>query len=422
VEARVAVDLTLPPDAASAGEARRLLRDALSGEPDDSVDAAQVAVSEIVTNALVHAGTPMRLRVLLGRPSGLRVELGDGSPHLPHRRDYSAVASTGRGLHVVGEVADRWGAYPSGDGKVVWFEIAEEAYAAPDAVPDAVPGPTGADESVEVELLNVPLLMHAAWQEHAAALLRELLLTQLDNDEAALESHAAASEALNVLYEQIPAPDLGDHPEAIMAAATEPGVSRPRIVLRVPTTSMPHFELLDSALVEAVTMADQGHLLSPPTQPEIQTMRHWLCNEVRTQASGATGSSWVSPTDSRPPEPMVPLEWDTSVVTGSERALIAADDVNEVVAASPSALALLGLPDAADLVGKRLVSIIPLRYHQAHIAGFTLHLVNGRSPLLGNRVTVPVTRADGSEIDLDLQIESVGLPNGRRVFLAEFFG
>ncbi len=92
------------------------------------------------------------------------------------------------------------------------------------------------------------------------------------------------------------------------------------------------------------------------------------------------------------------------------------------MAASPSALALLGYAEAADLVGNRLISIIPLRFHQAHIAGFTLHLVNGRSPLIGNRVTVPVSRADGSEVDLALQIESVALPHGRRVFTAEFFG
>jgi len=125
VEAHVAVDLELPPVATSAGEARRILRDALSGaESDDSVDAAQVAVSEIVTNALVHAGTPMRLRVLL-QGSALRVELRDGSPHLPHRRDYSSVAATGRGLHMVAQMVDRWGAYPDGRGKVVWFEIVD---------------------------------------------------------------------------------------------------------------------------------------------------------------------------------------------------------------------------------------------------------------------------------------------------------
>jgi anti-sigma regulatory factor (Ser/Thr protein kinase) len=172
VEAHVAVDRVLPPEATSATEARRLLRHALADvDRHEAWADAEVAVSEIVTNALVHAGTPMHLRVLLGSP-GLRVELHDGSPHLPHRRHHSEVAATGRGLHVVGEMVDRWGAYPSGAGKVVWFEIAtaENGHAQ-----HADPPPLAPD-AVEIELINVPLLMHAAWQEHAAALLRELLL------------------------------------------------------------------------------------------------------------------------------------------------------------------------------------------------------------------------------------------------------
>ena len=347
VDAEVAVDLMLPPEATSAGEARRLLRDALDGVVvEDSMDAAQVAVSEIVTNALVHAGTPMRLRVLLGTP-GLRVELGDGSPHLPHRRDYSEVASTGRGLHVVGEVVDSWGAYPSGDGKVVWFEIAdgEDEYAGESEASD--PANAAAAGAIEIELLNVPLLMHAAWQEHAAALLRELLLIRLDEDDDAIESHAAASDALSVLFEQIPAPDLGDHPEAIMAAATEPSVSRTRIVLRIPASSMPHFEVLDSALVEAVAMAEDGQLLSPPTQPELQTLRHWICaSRSSARAPGPPARPWASPTDTLPPSTAGAARRGTpAVVNESPRALLAADDANQVVAASPSALALLGYAD-----------------------------------------------------------------------------
>ena len=361
------------------------------------MDAAQVAVSEIVTNALVHAGTPMHSACSSAHP-GLRVELGDGSPHLPHRRDYSEVASTGRGLHVVGEVVDSWGAYPSGDGKVVWFEIADRGRVRR-RERGLGPGQAAAAGAVEIELLNVPLLMHAAWQEHAAALLRELLLIRLDEDDEAIESHAAASDALNVLFEQIPAPDLGDHPEAIMAAATEPSVSRTRITLRIPATSMVHFEALDSALVEAVAIATDAAAVRA-TQPEIQTLRHWLCDQILGQRAGAEARPWKSPTDTLPPSTAGELVWDPALVNDSRRAILAADDANQIVAASPSVRRLLGYAAADDLVGNRLISIIPLRFHQAHIAGFTLHLVNGRSPLIGNRVTVPVTRADGSEVEL----------------------
>lgn len=415
VEAQVAVDQVLPPDATSATEARRLLRAALAAEVDhrEAWEDAELAVSEIVTNALVHAGTPMHLRVLLGRP-GLRVELHDGSPHLPRRRHHSDIAATGRGLHVVGEMVDRWGAYPSRGGKVVWFEIAT----AEDERGDAEP-PLATSDAVEVELINVPVLMHAAWQEHAAALLRERLLVRLAEDETALENHAAASDALAVLCEQIPAPDLGMHPEAIMAAATEPGVSQSRVVLRVPASSTANFELLDSAMAEAVAMAETGRLLVPPTQPELQHMRHWLCEQVRLQAVGGDSTPWTSQTNELPPSSTQELDWDPEPVRGSARALLAADDTDQIVAASPSALALLGYADSSTLEGKRLISLIPTRFHQAHIAGFTLHLINGRSPLLGRLVRVPVTRADGSETALDVQIEPLVLPSGRRVFTAE---
>lgn len=414
------MDLLLPPLATSAGTARRLLRDALEGvEPEDSVDAAQVAVSEIVTNALVHAGTPMRLRVILGE--GLRVELEDGSPHLPHQRDYSSIAATGRGLHMVSQMVDKWGAYPEGDGKVVWFEIVdgESGASGPGEVSDIARDEV---DAYEVVLLNVPLLMHAAWQEHAAALLRELMLIKLDGDLTALEEHAGISEALNVLFEQIPAPDLGDHPEAIMGAATEPGVSLERMVLRVPRGAIDHFQTLDDSLEEAVRLAETGDLLSPPTQPEIRIMRQWLCAQIREQVtSGAAAAAWVSPTDTRPPEMSGPLVWDPAEVDDSDLALLAADDTNRIVAVSASAIAALGYAGRADLIGERLVSIIPLRFHQAHIAGFTLHLVNGRSPLLGQRVTVPVLHADGTEVDTELTVEGRALAHGRRVFVAQFF-
>ena len=418
----MAVDLELPAVATSASEARKIVRDALSGaESDDSVDAAQVAISEIVTNALVHAGTPMRLRVLL-QGSALRVELRDGSPHLPRRRDYSTVAATGRGLHMVAEMVDRWGAYPDGRGKVVWFEIVDDTVDTGNVtgqVPDTtLPDP---ERSVEVELINVPLLMHAAWQEHAAALLREMMLIRLDEDLSALEHHAGASDALSVLFEQVPVPEIGEDPDAIMGSATEPGVSMSKLTLRVPRSSLEHFDLLDSLLEDAVALSDLGELLAPPTQPELRVMRQWICEQVRTQVAGSSGLAWLSPTDAPPPVTPVPLDWDPAEVNSSRRALLTADDANLIIAASPSALALLGYQELDQLVGQRLISIIPLRYHQAHIAGFTLHLVNGRSPLLGHRVTVPVVRADGSEVVTGVTVDATPLPSGRRVFTAEFF-
>ncbi len=413
----LALDVVLPALPTSAGRARRLLRDALAPTTTpDSVDSAQLAASEVVTNALVHAGTPVRLRVLVSE-SRVRVEVADGSGHLPVSRNHAASAGTGRGLHLVEELVDRWGVYRDDGGKVVWFELTD-----PDATSgplvDSTDRPGHRPAMHEIALHNVPLLMHAAWQEHAAALLRELLLIRIEDEPEALEQHAAASDALGLLCAQLPPPSLHDDPDAIMANATEPGVSASHVMLEVPDDAVDHFEDLDTMLESAVSLADAGELLSTPTQPEMRAMRRWMCRQIREQSTGGPAERWASPTGA-PPVTGRPLRWDDSAVTEAPEALVAADDASRIVAVSRSAAAALGYDDPAELVGQRLLQIIPERYHQAHIAGFTLHLTNGRSPLLGSRVTVPVRCQNGDELTLELTVRVQHLADGRPVFVAE---
>jgi hypothetical protein len=47
-------------------------------------------------------------------------------------------------------------------------------------------------------------------------------------------------------------------------------------------------------------------------------------------------------------------------------------------------------------------------------------MVNGRSPLLGQRLTVPVVTANGSEVDVALLVEPQHLDGGHRLFVADF--
>lgn len=416
---QVAADEKLPPDAASAGRARWLLRAALQDNSnDETLDAAQLAVSEIVTNALVHAGTEMRLRILVAAQS-VRVELSDGSSRLPSQRDFGATSPTGRGLLLVEELASRWGAHPTEGGKVVWFEVGDDEPDEPLLVPDVRPD----DTVVVVELHRMPLLLHHAWQAHASALLREVMLVRLDSDLSALEEHASASDALSLLLEQVPSADVAMDPDTVMATATEPEVSVQRLLLEVPRASLSSFAALDVMLDEALNLAADGQLLSPPTQPEIQAMRLWICNQVRHQAAGGRYSAWPSMATALPPEHGLPdLEWDATEIAEATYAVLAADDTDRIVAVSPSALTLLGYDDATVLVGRRLVSIIPERFHQAHVAGLTLHLINGRGPLLGRRIDVPVLRRDGTEAEVGLIIQSRRLPAGRSLFTAQFLG
>ena len=82
---------------------------------------AVLLTSELVTNAVVHARTPVRLTVY--HDTVLTVEVADGSPVLPAPSPISPDDDRGRGLTLVAKLADRWGARPEGTGKVVWFVL-----------------------------------------------------------------------------------------------------------------------------------------------------------------------------------------------------------------------------------------------------------------------------------------------------------
>ena len=112
------VQRRLPPHASSVGEARRLVRaELIETGREDLVDAAELLVSELVTNALVHAGTTIEITARVS-DTGLRVEVEDGSPNLPAPRHHSRMAGTGRGLRLLQQMVDSWGAHPHADGKV----------------------------------------------------------------------------------------------------------------------------------------------------------------------------------------------------------------------------------------------------------------------------------------------------------------
>ncbi|PVG83479.1 hypothetical protein DDE18_09380 [Nocardioides gansuensis] len=389
---------------------------------DDLLEPAQLATSELVTNAVVHAGTEIGIRILaVGR--ALRVEITDGSTRLPVKRMWSATAGTGRGLHVVDQSSERWDVEAGPRGKTVWFEIGHLPRALQPNRSGASPVDAEHREStVQVILLDMPLLMHRAWQEHAATLLREFLLYTLEADPAVLDDHAAASDALSILDEQLPRPTLPVDPEELMANLVEPTVTGRQVILDVPTSSVPHFAVLDDVLSRAGAAAQDGLLLGPPTQPEIREMRQWLCAEVTAQAAGpATPRPWRARTDARQPSDkdaaLGPTHRD---LVPLEEPVIATDQRYVIVAATPPILRFLGYRDETELLGRRILVLIPQRYHQAHIAGTTFHATNGRDVLLDRWITVPVVRADGSEVPVELRVEPRRLTEDDWIFVATF--
>jgi len=116
------VDLELEPSVAAPAEARAAIRKALAGESGEHTDVAVLLVSELLANAVVHAGTAIRLHLDVGEET-LRVEVEDSGIKMPDPVVADEMAEGGRGWFLVEQLADRCGWNRLPFGKSVWFEL-----------------------------------------------------------------------------------------------------------------------------------------------------------------------------------------------------------------------------------------------------------------------------------------------------------
>ncbi|MCX5337603.1 SpoIIE family protein phosphatase [Streptomyces sp. NBC_00140] len=112
----------LAPRPQTAGQARRLTRRTLRQWGLESLlESTELLVSEVVANAVRFAGRPITLRLL--RTDVLRCEVEDDSTVVPRMRHAQLSDEGGRGLFLVDQLSQRWGATRVSTGKVVWFEL-----------------------------------------------------------------------------------------------------------------------------------------------------------------------------------------------------------------------------------------------------------------------------------------------------------
>jgi anti-sigma regulatory factor (Ser/Thr protein kinase) len=115
----------LPGDPGAPAAARGLVRAVLRGWRMEALTAdAELAVSELMTNAVVHApgDEPYQLEISQ-RERGIRLAIVDGSSIPPVIRALEETQPGGRGLVIIAALSSAWGHDERPDGKQVWVDL-----------------------------------------------------------------------------------------------------------------------------------------------------------------------------------------------------------------------------------------------------------------------------------------------------------
>ncbi|CAN5410747.1 hypothetical protein BH11ACT8_BH11ACT8_35320 [soil metagenome] len=267
----------------------------------DLVECAEMAVSELVTNALLHGKAPIQVRVR-GTHEHPRVEVRDGSsepPELPTVADEDdldgLLLTFGRGLSIVARAADAWGAEIEDDGKVVWFTPASD-FSEDFGAEGLITGVGRSAESTgdlpadlsEFHLDGVPVGDFIAFQRHFRELRREVRLLAL-----AHESDYPLAADLAVVFDTLGRPlSLGLGTDEVLAAQLAgESVADLRIVMsRRQAGALDRFvQLLD--LTDEFCREEK--MLSLARTPIQRAFQNWFIGEFVRQASGAAPQPWT---------------------------------------------------------------------------------------------------------------------------------
>jgi anti-sigma regulatory factor (Ser/Thr protein kinase)/uncharacterized protein YigA (DUF484 family) len=323
------------------------------------VEDIELVVSELVTNAVIHAGTAIQVRL---RPAGdgARVEVRDGRPELvpvssgtglldllelddvddllSGLTDLDVETMTGRGMTLVEAVCDRWGVEALAEAKVVWAEIATgRTEVAPQVAPAAPPSPEPG--GVGLTVTGVPVRLVLAGAAQLDDLVRELQVTSLPSSLPADVVDIAAR--FVAITAQIRDP--------FRQAAREAVERRERLLDVTFVTPPQGGEALEGFLdvLEQITaLSLRGELLSMAPPDEVMEFRRWAVDEIVRQLAGERP---------RPcPFPVVPPD-DPAVVTAARRAADRLSGMGAPVASDDGwfvavQAALVGATDVDDVV------------------------------------------------------------------------
>lgn len=279
-------------------DARRWVAATIAGlGRHDLVESAEMGVSELVTNALLHGEPPIQVTVR-GTADHPRVEVRDGSPESPVLPSTSQppdlddlLLTFGRGLGIVARASAAWGADLEDDGKVVWFtpapELSEEGAEGVITGGDTVEHPAADDDRIELLIADVPVAAYVAFQRHYRELRREVRLLAL-----AHEQEYPLAKTLSDLFgslERVLRHDLGAE-QVAAARATGGAVTDLKVVLS--TADAVGMQRLIDLLDLADAFCREERLLSVARTPEQEAFQRWFLGEVVRRGAGEEPIAW----------------------------------------------------------------------------------------------------------------------------------
>ncbi len=284
--------LVLPAGPESPAVARRQARSLLTGWgcPEESVEDTLLIVSELVGNAVLHAGQAQSV-VLVLYPDRIRVEVADRSATRPARTGYGPSAQTGRGLTLLDSLTLAWGVSAQAGGKVVWADVPSGAPTQAGRVVEAPPATAAAGPAppppgaARVVVRGVPVRVYQRLQQQYDAVRREVDLLLIGGGSGLTEPPPAelldACRLLRAMFEG----DTSTFRATVLEAAAR-GETVVDLEGFVPATAHTgaarHLELVE----RIESYATSHHLFVDEPDREVVALRHWFVSELEAQLDG----------------------------------------------------------------------------------------------------------------------------------------
>ncbi len=278
------------------------------GRPD-LIDAAQLGVSELVTNALIHSRPPLSVRIL-GTVDHPRIEVVDSSPVPPQRPaiapepgdvDGFNVTTFGRGLDLVALMSNRWGSDLGHDGrsKSVWFEPSGERDGGGTLVgeifefdPDYSQGVELTDtRRMKLQLQRVPARLFGELRRYHFELRRELRLLALG-----APNEYPLAVAITDIFVQADRERRASSGIPQLDAAIAARMESVDLEYGVPLTTPATMARIRDLLNEVYTVFSTDHLLSLRPPDLLVDLQTWYFTEFERQGRGEAPIPWTGPT------------------------------------------------------------------------------------------------------------------------------